>query len=320
MIRCLVLLVCLWAGDARAETTLLNVSYDATREMYAEINRAFAAQSAAPVRVRTAHGGSGGQARAVMDGLAADVVTLALPPDIDAVAKAGLIAPGWASRLPGGAVPFTSTILFVVRAGNPKHIRDWPDLVRPGVAVVTANPKISGGARWAYMAAWAYASQAGQDPQAFMTALYRNVPILDSGARGSTITFAQRGQGDVLLAWEDEAALAQKQRPGLEVVVPSLSIRAEPPVAVVDRVVDRRGTRALAEAYAAYLFTEPAQQIAAQHNLRPTDPAVLAANTTRFPALKLVTIAELGGWAAVQSRHFAEGGVFDQLFQPGSKP
>ena len=196
--------------------TLLNVSYDATREMYAEINRAFAAQSAAPVRVRTAHGGSGGQARAVMDGLAADVVTLALPPDIDAVAKAGLIAPCWASRLPGGAVPFTSTILFVVRAGNPKHIRDWPDLVRPGVAVVTANPKISGGARWAYMAAWAYASQAGQNPQAFMTALYRNVPILDSGARGSTITFAQRGQGDVLLAWEDEAALATMLRYNLE--------------------------------------------------------------------------------------------------------
>ncbi len=308
MRRAWFLMLMLCGGVAQAQQSLLTVSYDATRELYAEINR-----GVRDARVRTSHGGSGAQARAVIDGLEADVVALALAPDITAIEQAGLIAPGWAGRAPGGAVPFTSTVLFVVRAGNPKGIHDWPDLVRPGVAVITPNPKISGGARWAYLAAWAYAERAGADPTAFITALYRNVPILDSGARGSTITFAQRGQGDVLLAWEDEAALAVRQRPELEVVVPSLSIRAEPPVAVVDRVVDRRGTRALAEAYVAALFTPAVQEIAARHGLRPTDPAVLAAHAAQFPVVEQVTAESMGGWAMLQQRHFAEGGVFDQV-------
>ena len=294
--------------QAQAQPSLLTASYDATRELYAEINH-----GVTDAKVRTSHGGSGAQARAVIDGLEADVVALAMAPDITAIEQAGLITPGWAARAPNGAVPFTSTVLFVVRAGNPKGIRDWPDLVRPGVAVITPNPKISGGARWAYLAAWAFAERSGTDPVAFVKALYRNVPILDSGARGSTITFAQRGQGDVLLAWEDEAALAVRQRPGLMVVVPSLSIRAEPPVAVVDRVVDRHGTRALAEAYVAALFTPAVQEIAARHGLRPTDPAVLAAHAAQFPAIEQVTAESMGGWAALQQRHFADGGVFDQV-------
>jgi len=322
MARTLFLMLCLLARAAQSQvtpvpTTLLNVSYDATRGLYAEINRAFAAQSPMPVVVRTSHGGSGAQARAVIDGLEADVVTLALAPDIDAIVRAGLIAPGWAERMPGSAVPFTSTILFVVRAGNPKNIRDWPDLVRHGVAVITPNPKTSGGARWTYLAAWAHAQRAGGDPLAFMAALYRNVPILDTGARGATITFAQRGQGDVLLAWEDEAGLALRQRPGLEVVVPSVSIRAEPPVAIVDRVVDRRGTRAQAEAYLRYLYTPAAQEIGVKHGLRPTDPAVMAAHATQFPDVEQVTIASMGGWETLQQRHFAEAGIFDQIYRPG---
>lgn len=297
--------------QAQAQPSLLTASYDATRELYAEINR-----GTTDAKVRTSHGGSGAQARAVIDGLEADVVALAMAPDITAIEQAGLITPGWAARAPNGAVPFTSTVLFVVRAGNPKGIRDWPDLVRPGVAVITPNPKISGGARWAYLAAWAFAERSGTDPVAFVKALYRNVPILDSGARGSTITFAQRGQGDVLLAWEDEAALAVRQRPGLMVVVPSLSIRAEPPVAVVDRVVDRHGTRALAEAYVAALFTPAVQEIAARHGLRPTDPVVLAAHAAQFPAIEQVTAESMGGWAVLQQRHFADGGVFDQVTRP----
>ena len=317
MARALLFILCLLVHAAQAQTTLMNVSYDATREMYAEINRAFAAQSPVPIVVRMSHGGSGAQARVVIDGLDADVVSLALAPDIDAIVRAGLIAPGWEQRMPGGAVPFTSTIVFVVRAGNPKHIRDWSDLIRPGIAVITPNPKTSGGARWTYLAAWAYAERSGSDPVAFMRALYGHVPILDTGARGSTITFAQRGQGDVLLAWEDEAALALRQRPGLEVVLPSLSIRAEPPVAVVDRVVDRRGTRAQADAYLRYLYTPAAQEIGVKHGLRPTDASVMAAHAGEFHNVDQVTIASMGGWDTLVRRHFADGGLFDQLYRPG---
>ena len=317
-------------AQAQAQAaTLLNVSYDPTRELYAAINPAFAAawkqQTGTSVLVRVSHGGSGAQARAVIDGLEADVVTLALQSDIDAISeRAGLIAPGWRDRLPNRSVPYTSTILFVVRRGNPKGITDWPDLVRPGVSVITPNPKTSGGARWNYLAAWGWALRSTGGDQAraraYVADLYRRVPILDTGARGSTITFAQRNQGDVLLAWEDDANLAVRQlgRNRLEIVVPSVTIAAEPVVAVVDRVVDRRGTRALAEAYLRYLWTQAAQEIAAQNYYRPTDLAVLARHADRFPAIDTFTIAEVfGEWPDVQRAHFGEGGVFDQIYTPG---
>jgi sulfate transport system substrate-binding protein len=326
-----VVLALLPVARARAQpaATLLNVSYDPTRELYAAINPAFAqawrAQTGQAVQIRASHGGSGAQARAVIDGLEADVVTLALQPDIDAIGeRAGLVAPGWRSRLPNGSVPYTSTILFVVRRGNPKAIRDWADLVRPGVSVITPNPKTSGGARWNYLAAWGWALRANNGDKdrarAFVAELFKHVPVLDTGARGSTITFAQRGQGDVLLAWEDDANLAVRQmgRDRLEIVVPSVSILAEPVVAVVDKVVDRRGTRALAEAYLRFLWTPEGQEIAARHWYRPTDPAVLARHAEQFPNLATFTVAEaLGDWPDVQREHFGDGGVFDQIYKPG---
>lgn len=312
---------------ARAATTLLNVSYDPTRELYADFNRVFAAswkaRTGQTVAIRTSHGGSGSQARAVMDGLEADVVTLALQPDIDAIAqRSGLLPADWRERLPNHSVPYTSTIVFVVRKGNPKHIIDWADLVRPGIAVITPNPKTSGGARWNYLAAWGAALRAnGGDEakaRAYVADLYRHVPVLDTGARGATITFAQRNQGDALLAWEDDALLAVRELgpDRLEVVYPPVSIRAEPVVAVVDKVVDRRGTRAIAEAYVSYLYSPEGQALVARHYYRPVDPAALDAGG--FPAIETFTVDEVfGGWSRAQPQHFGEGGVFDQIYQPG---
>ncbi|MBC7798984.1 MAG: sulfate ABC transporter substrate-binding protein [Gemmatimonadaceae bacterium] len=317
----------LLALPARAQDTLLNVSYDPTRELYAAINplfaRAWKAQTGRDLQIRASHGGSGSQARAVIDGLEADVVTLAVQVDIDAIAeRSGLIAPGWRDRLPNRSVPYSSTILFLVRKGNPKGIKDWGDLVRPGVSVITPNPKTSGGARWNYLAAWGWALRANNGDearaQAFVADLFAHVPILDTGARGSLITFAQRNQGDVLLAWEDEANLALRQGGGkLEIVVPSLTIVAEPVVAVVDRVVDRRGTRALADAYLRFLWTPEVQEIAARNHYRPSDPAVLARHADKFPPVATFTLAEVfGEWPDVQRKHFGDGGVFDQFFKP----
>jgi len=318
----------LLAPMARAQTILLNVSYDPTRELYAAYNKLFAAQwqqrTGQAVVLRASHGGSGAQARAVIDGLEADVVTLALQPDIDAIVEhAGLIAPGWRDRLPNHAVPYTSTIVFVVRKGNPKQISDWPDLIKPGVSIITPNPKTSGGARWNYLAAWGYALRAnGGDAakaRAFVTEVFRHVAVLDTGARGSTITFAQRNQGDVLLAWEDDANLAVRElgRDRLEIVTPSISIKAEPVIAVVDHVVDRHGTRALAEAYLRQLYTPESQELIAQHYYRPIDAAVLARHAQTFPPIETFSIAEFGGWERAQPEHFGDGGTFDQIYQPG---
>lgn len=312
-------------NGARRALEILNVSYDPTRELYRDINAAFASQWASthggePLTVSMSHGGSGRQARAVIDGLAADVVTLAMQYDIDQIAAQGLIAPNWRSRLPNNSSPFTSTIVFLVRTGNPKRIRDWNDLVRPGIQVITPNPKTSGGARWNYLAAWGYALRqpggSAQSAQAFVRQLYANVPVLDTGARGATTTFAQRGIGDVLLAWENEAHLAVDELGAgqVEIVTPSVSILAEPPVAVVDRVVDHKHTRAAAEAYLQFLYTAPAQQIAARHYFRPFDAATLAANAQRFPQIPLITVdAVFGGWAQAQATHFADNGLFDQI-------
>ncbi len=314
---------------ARAQTiTLLNVSYDPTRELYQEVNAAFARQWKAKtgqlVTIQQSHGGSGKQARAVIDGLEADVVTLALAYDVDAIEQQGLITPGWQKRLPHNSCAYTSTIVFLVRKGNPKGLKDWGDLVRPGVQVITPNPKTSGAARWGYLAAWAWALRqpGGNETRAreLVTRLYRNVPVLDSGARGSTTTFVQRGIGDVLLAWENEAFLAVKEL-GLsqvEIVIPALSILAEPPVTIVDKVVDRKKTRAVAEAYLEYLYSPDGQAIAARHYYRPRDAAALTAAPVSFPTLSLVTIDEVfGGWAKAQKAHFADGGTFDQIYQPG---
>lgn len=314
---------------APGEVTLLNVSYDPTRELYDAVNSAFArswkARTGQTVAVRQSHGGSGKQARAVIDGLEADVVTLALAYDVDAVAKAGLVAADWQKRLPQNASPYTSTIVFLVRKGNPKGLRDWDDLVQPGVQVITPNPKTSGGARWNYLAAWAHAlrKSGGDETKAkgFVRALYRNVPVLDSGARGSTNTFIERGIGDVLLAWENEALLAVEQlgKGRVEIVVPRSSILAEPPVAVVDRVVDRRGTRAVAEAYLQFLYSQEGQELAAKHHYRARSPEVAARHAGEFPKLDLVTVDEVfGGWQKAQAKHFADGGVFDQIYAPGS--
>jgi sulfate transport system substrate-binding protein len=312
------------AGDL----TLLNVSYDPTRELYQDFNAAFAkywqGKTGKSVSVEQSHGGSGKQARAVLDGLEADVVTLALAYDIDAIAAGGLLAKDWQKRLPQNSSPYTSTVVFLVRKGNPKGIRDWSDLVKPGVQVITPNPKTSGGARWNYLAAWAYALKLpnGDDAKAraFITALYKNVPVLDSGARGATTTFGQRGLGDVLLAWENEAFLSIKELGAdkVQIVVPSLSILAEPPVAVVDKVVDKKGTRAVAEAYLAYLYTPEGQEIAARNYYRPRLPAVAQKHAGVFPKIELVTIDEVfGGWQKAQKTHFADGGVFDQIYEPG---
>jgi sulfate transport system substrate-binding protein len=316
------------SGAVAQDATLLNVSYDPTRELYQEVNAAFAAQWKAKtgrtVAVQQSHGGSGKQARAVIDGLEADVVTLALAYDVDAIAQAGLVAPGWQKRLPRNSCPYTSTIVFLVRKGNPKGIRDWGDLARQGVSVVTPNPKTSGAARWSYLAAWAWALKqpggSAATARAFVTTLYRNVPVLDSGARGSTNTFVQRGIGDVLLAWENEAFLAVKELgpDKLEIVVPSMSILAEPPVAVVDKVVDKKGTRTVAESYLLFLYSPEGQVIAARHYYRPRAETALAKATVAFPRLNLVTIDEVfGGWPSAQRTHFNDGGVFDEIYQPG---
>jgi len=312
-----------------AKVEMLNVSYDPTRELYQDFNKAFARQwklkTGQDLVVKQSHGGSGKQARAVIDGLDADVVTLALAYDINEIhGKAKLIPENWQKRLPGNSSPYTSTVVLLVRKGNPKQIRDWNDLVKPGVKVITPNPKTSGGARWNYLAAWAFAlkRQGGSEAKAkdFVTRLYRNVPVLDSGARGSTTTFVQRGLGDVLVAWENEAFLAVNEmgKDRFEIVVPSLSILAEPPVTVVDRVVDRKGTRKLAEEYLKYLYSPEGQEIAAKHYYRPFDKKVAVKYAGQFPKLKLVTIDDtFGGWTKAQMTHFSDGGVFDQIYGAG---
>ena len=317
------------AGDASAPVELLNVSYDPTRELYQDFNAAFArdweGKARQRVSIRQSHGGSGAQGRSVIDGLEADVVTLALAYDVDAVAAAGLIAPDWQKRLPQNASPYTSTIVFLVRKGNPKGIKDWSDLVKPDVQVVTPNPKTSGGARWNYLAAWGYALKqpGGTDQKAreFVTELFTHVPVLDSGARGATTTFVERGIGDVLLAWENEAYLAlEEANEKVDIVVPSISILAEPPVAVVDKVVDRKGTRAVAEAYLQYLYSPEGQEIAAKHHYRPRDAAAAAKYANSFATVSLFTIDELfGGWQTAQKTHFGDGGTFDQIYRPAAK-
>jgi sulfate/thiosulfate-binding protein len=320
----LALLLALGAGALHAQE-ILNVSYDPTRELYQEVNAAFAAQWKAKtgkaVTIQQSHGGSGKQARAVIDGLEADVVTLALAYDVDAIAQSGLMASGWQKRMPHNSCPYTSTMVFLVRKGNPKGIRDWGDLAKAGVSVITPNPKTSGAARWNYLAAWAWAlRQPGGNEgkaRAFVALIYKNVPVLDTGARGSTNTFVQRGIGDVLVAWENEAFLAVKELgvDKFEIVVPSLSILAEPPVAVVDKVVDKKGTRAAAQAYLEFLYSPEGQALAAKHYYRPRDKAALAKARVRFPDLALVTIDEaFGGWASAQKTHFADGGTFDQVY------
>ena len=315
------------AFAAGRSVSLLNVSYDPTREFYEAFNAAFAADwrrsSGDTVIINQSHGGSGKQARAVIDGLEADVVTLALGYDIDALAAHGrLVPPDWQRRLPYNSAPYTSTIVFLVRAGNPKGVHDWADLVKPGLVVITPNPKTSGGARWNYLAAWAWAaSQPGgseRSAEAYLKALFQHVPVLDSGARGATITFVERGLGDVLLAWENEALLAVREIGAgkVQLVAPSQSILAEPPVTFVDAVVARHGTRTVAEAYLRYLYSPAGQELAAQHYFRPRDPAVAARYTIRFAAIKLTTVdAAFGGWARAQALHFADGGSFDRIYQ-----
>ena len=314
---------------ASGQITLLNASYDPTRELYHAYNAAFAkhwaAQTGEKVTIRQSHGGSGRQARSVIDGLEADVVTLALAYDIDEIARVARLLPAdWQSRLPNNSSPYTSTIVFLVRKGNPKGIRDWDDLVKPGVSVITPNPKTSGGARWNYLAAWAYAlKQSGGDEdkaKQFVADLYSRVPVLDTGARGSTTTFVQRGIGDVLLAWENEAFLAINELgpDQVEIVVPSSSILAQPPVAVIDKNVDDHGTRKVAEAYLEYLYTPEAQEIAAKNFYRPIDKAVAAKYKSQFPDIPMVTIDDtFGGWQEAQKKHFADGGIFDQIYRPG---
>jgi sulfate transport system substrate-binding protein len=311
-----------------ADYRLLNVSYDPTRELYQQINKAFADQQKAKgntITISNSHGGSGSQARSVIDGLQADVVTLALAADIDAISKNGKLLPAdWQKRLPQNSSPYTSTIVFLVRKGNPKQIKDWNDLVKPGVAVITPNPKTSGGARWAYLAAWDYAAKQpggnADKAKVYVASLYKNVPVLDSGARGSTVTFTKRGIGDVLLSWENEAHLVLKEAGGgaYQIVYPSRSILAEPPVAVVDRNVDRKKTRAIAQAYLEFLYTPQAQEIEAKNYYRPRNPQILAKYRNVFPNIALSTIdAAFGGWDKAQATHFGNGGVFDQIYQPG---
>jgi sulfate/thiosulfate-binding protein len=325
------LLVALAAQSAyAADLSLLNVSYDPTRELYQDFNQAFAKQWKAKTGdnlvIKQSHGGSGKQARSVIDGLGADVVTLALAYDIDEIAQRGLIAKDWQKRLPHNSSPYTSTIVFLVRKGNPKGIKDWGDLVKPGLTVITPNPKTSGGARWNHLAAWGYALKqpGGSEASAkeFVGKLYKNVPVLDSGARGATTTFVERGIGDVLLAWENEALLAIKELgpDKVEIVAPSVSILAEPPVAVVDKVADKRGTRKVAEAYLQHLYSDEGQEIAAKNYYRPISEKVAKNYAAQFPKVKLFTVDEIaGGWTKAQKTHFADGGVFDQIYQPGKK-
>ena len=315
------------AAETSAPVELLNVSYDPTRELYEDLNKAFAAdwlaRTGQQVTVKQSHGGSGKQARAVIDGLEADVVTLALAYDIDAVAKTGLVDPAWQKRLPDNSSPYTSTIVFLVRQGNPKQIKDWDDLVKPGLQVITPNPKTSGGARWNYLAAWGYelGKTNGDQTKAreFVTQLFKNVPVLDSGARGSTTTFVERGLGDVLLAWENEAFLAVNElgKEKFEIVVPSVSILAEPPVTVVDKVAAKHGTTKVAQAYLDYLYTPEGRELAAKHYYRPRLASVAAKYASTFPEVNLFTVDEVfGGWQKAQAEHFADGGVFDQIYQP----
>jgi sulfate/thiosulfate transport system substrate-binding protein len=317
------------SAGAPAEIRMLNVSYDPTRELYEEYNQAFSAYwktaSGQTVTITQSHGGSGSQARTVMEGNEADVVTLALAYDISAIEKAGLIQGGWQQKLESNSAPYTSTIVFLVRKGNPKEIRDWGDLIKPGVAVITPNPKTSGGARWNFLAAWGYAlRQPGgteETARAFVTALFNNVQVLDSGARGATTTFAERGIGDVLIAWENEAYLAINELGSdrFEVVVPSVSILAEPPVAVVDQFADKHGTRQVATEYLKYLYSEAGQEIIAKHYYRPRMESVMQKYIAQFPQITLFTIDEVfGGWDAAQAKFFADGGIFDQIYQPGT--
>jgi len=326
-----ILLVLLCASivsvGAAQDTKLMNVSYDPTRELYQDFNTAFTkywkAKTGQSITISQSHGGSGVQARSVIDGLPADVVTLALAYDIDAISKAGWIKPGWQTRLPNNSCPYTSTIIFVVRKGNPKGIKDWADLVKPGIQVITPNPKTSGGARWNYLAAWGYGLKKSNDAaktKDFVTKLYKNVPVLDSGARGATITFVERGIGDVLIAWENEALLSVRElgKDKFDVIVPSVTILAEPPVAVVDKNVDTRKTRTVAEEYLKYLYSDEGQKIAAKHYYRPHNAAAIAASGISFPKVSTFTIDQMfGGWAKAQQTHFADGGVFDQIYQPG---
>jgi sulfate/thiosulfate-binding protein len=324
-----VLVLCaglIWAGSAvAADVSLLNVSYDPTRELYVDFNKAFVAayqkETGKSVEIKQSHGGSGSQARAVIDGLKADVVTLALAYDIDAIAAKGLLPADWQKRLPLNASPYTSTIVFLVRKGNPKAIKDWDDLIKPGVSVITPNPKPSGGARWNYLAAWGFAlKKTGSADKAkkFVADLYQNVPVLDTGARGSTVTFVERGVGDVLLAWENEAFLAQREfgKEKFEIVSPPRSILAEPPIAVVDAVADKKGTRAAAEAYLRYWYSKEGQEIAARNSYRPRDPEIAKEYETSFAKVELFTIDEVfGGWTKAQKEHFGEGGIFDQIYK-----
>ena len=316
----------LFAGSAiAADVTLLNVSYDPTRELYADFNKAFAAayqkEAGKSIEIKQSHGGSGSQARSVIDGLQADIVTLALAYDIDAIAGKGLIAPDWQKRLPLNASPYTSTIVFLVRKGNPKSIRDWDDLIKSGVSVITPNPKTSGGARWNYLAAWGYAQKTFGSPdkaKQFVGDLFKNVPVLDTGARGSTVTFVERGVGDVLLAWENEAFLAQREfgKDKFEIVAPPLSILAEPPIAIVDKVAAKKGTGAVAEAYLKYWYTREGQEIAARNSYRPRDPEIAREYGKSFAKVELFTIDDVfGGWTKAQKDHFGEGGIFDQIYK-----
>ena len=313
-----------------ADISLLNVSYDPTRELYADYNKAFAkywkAKTGDNVTIKASHGGSGKQGRSVIDGIDADVVTLALAYDIDEISeKAKLLPPDWQKRLEHNSSPYTSTIVFLVRKGNPKKIKDWDDLIKPGVSVITPNPKTSGGARWNYLAAWAYALKKGGNDAAardYISKLFKNVPVLDSGARGATISFVERGLGDVLLAWENEALISLKEwgPDKFDVITPSISILAEPPVAVVDKVVDRRGTRKVAEEYLKHLYSDEGQEIIAKNYYRPIDPKIAAKYASQFPKLNLVTIdKDFGGWQKAQKTHFADGGTFDQLYAPNKK-
>ena len=314
---------------AAGPVKLLNVSYDPTRELYQDIDAAFAkqwkAKTGVDVQINQSHGGSGKQARAVIDGLQADIVTLALAYDIDVLSeKANLVPKNWQSRLPHNSTPYTSTIVFLVRKGNPKHIKDWDDLVKPGVGVITPNPKTSGGARWSYLAAWGYALKKNngdeKKAQDFVTRLYKNVPVLDSGARGSTTTFAQRGIGDVLLSWENEAFLALHElgKDKFEIVTPSISILAEPPVSIVDKVAAKHGTTEVAKAYLEFLYSEEGQEIGAKNYYRPQSSQALAKHASQFPKLTLFTIDELfGGWQKAQKKHFEDGGIFDKIYTPG---
>jgi sulfate/thiosulfate-binding protein len=331
IITCLAVAALAGPLGAQQPLSLLNVSYDPTRELYQDVNAAFAkvwrARTGQAITINQSHGGSGKQARAVIDGLQADVVTLALAYDVDALYVNGKLIPqNWQSRLPENSAPYTSTIVFLVRKGNPRGIRDWDDLVKPGVSVITPNPKTSGGARWNYLAAWAHALRKSNGDEAkardFLTRLYRNVPVLDSGARGSTTTFTQRGIGDVFLSWENEALLAREKlgRDTFDIVIPSISILAEPSVAVVDKVVDKRGTRKPAQAYLEFLYSPEGQELCARHFYRPRDKAVAAKYASQFPTINLVRIDDqmFGGWAKAQKKHFDDGGLFDQLYQPGS--